>query len=114
MDDIVRPGQTIAAHKHELRTGGKGANQAVAIAKAGGKVLLAGNVGTHEGKEALDEISECGVDVKFVQCGFTDGETNAPKRKDVHMGRAIIQIAPTGENSIGRIAFLIYLLIPIN
>ncbi len=41
---IVKPGETIAADAYNFFAGGKGANQSVAIARAGGKVV-------HVGKE---------------------------------------------------------------
>jgi sugar/nucleoside kinase (ribokinase family) len=45
VDDIVRPGQTISSIRFERRAGGKGANQAAAVARAGGAVSLVGAVG---------------------------------------------------------------------
>jgi len=42
---IVRPGETISSSAHERRVGGKGANQAVAIVRAGGKAELFGTIG---------------------------------------------------------------------
>lgn len=42
--NIVHPGQTLSSTKYERRAGGKGANQAVAIAKAGGTVSLCGAI----------------------------------------------------------------------
>lgn len=45
VDHIVRPGETLASHGHESRVGGKGANQAVAVARAGGNVQFYGAVG---------------------------------------------------------------------
>jgi ribokinase len=45
VQDVVRPGQTISSTKIERRGGGKGANQAVAVARASGAVSLVGAVG---------------------------------------------------------------------
>jgi ribokinase len=45
VQDAVRPGQTISSTKFERRAGGKGANQAAAVARAGGSVSLVGAVG---------------------------------------------------------------------
>lgn len=53
------------------RAGGKGANQAYAIAKAGGQVTLDGNVGT-DGKWVREMLSDNGVDVSRV--GVLDSE----------------------------------------
>ncbi|TDL27796.1 hypothetical protein BD410DRAFT_330482 [Rickenella mellea] len=40
VSSIVRPGETISSERYERRAGGKGANQASAVAKAGGSVVL--------------------------------------------------------------------------
>lgn len=42
---IVRPGETISSRLFLTFAGGKGANQSVAIARAGGMVYHAGKVG---------------------------------------------------------------------
>jgi ribokinase len=65
VDDIVRPGQTIYSHACDRRPGGKGANQAVAIAKAGGTVSLNGNIGP-DGQWMLEHLEAAGVDVTSV------------------------------------------------
>jgi ribokinase len=59
---IVRPGETISSTGMTKRAGGKGANQAYALAKAGGSVTLDGNVGT-DGKWVKDMLAKNGVDV---------------------------------------------------
>jgi hypothetical protein len=61
--DIVRPGETISSTTFERRPGGKGANQAVAIAKAlgtSGKVDLECCVG-EDGRWLLRELEKMGV-----------------------------------------------------
>ncbi|KAI0289989.1 Ribokinase-like protein [Russula brevipes] len=87
VDDVVRPGQTISSVKFERRAGGKGANQAAAIARAGGVVSLVGAVGG-DGAWLVRDLEGYGVstaDISVVQ------EVT---------GRAIIQITPEGENCI--------------
>ena len=59
---ISRPGETISSSGFESRAGGKGANQAVAIAKAGGSVDFIGIVGPN-GKWLIDELQSHGVGV---------------------------------------------------
>ena len=44
VDHVVRPGETISAKSIELRTGGKGLNQSVALAKNSYFVYHVGNV----------------------------------------------------------------------
>ena len=59
---ISRPGETISSSGFESRPGGKGANQAVAIAKAGGSVDFIGIVGPN-GKWLIEELRSHGVGV---------------------------------------------------
>ena len=59
----MRPGETISSTKFERRPGGKGANQAVAIAKAlgaSGKVDIECCIG-EDGRWLLRELEETGV-----------------------------------------------------
>ena len=69
--------------------GGKGANQAVAAARAGGDVVLCGAVGSDAG--AFDLRS------RLVAAGV---ETRLATRGD-HTGAAYVWVAPDGENRIG-------------
>ena len=58
------PGETVAGGRLERTGGGKGANQAVAAARAGAAVALVGAVGDDDlGAEALDALRAEGVDV---------------------------------------------------
>ena len=59
---ISRPGETVSSSGFESRAGGKGANQAVAIAKAGGSVDFIGIVGPN-GKWLVDGLRSHGVGV---------------------------------------------------
>jgi ribokinase len=61
----VRPGETISSTGLTKRAGGKGANQAYALAKAGGNVTLDGNVGK-DGVWVKEMLSANGVDVSRV------------------------------------------------
>ena len=69
LDHIVEPGETIASVKLDKACGGKGFNQAAALAKAGAKVYLAGLVGS-DGGELLETAQEL----------FPD----APAGEDIH------------------------------
>ena len=79
LDHIVEPGETIASVKLDKACGGKGFNQAAALAKAGAKVYLAGLVGS-DGGELLETAQEFGVDCRLVQ------------ERDNRTGHAIIQV----------------------
>ena len=68
LDHIVEPGETIASVKLDKACGGKGFNQAAALAKAGARVYLAGLVGA-DGGQMLETAQEFGVDCRFVTIG---------------------------------------------
>jgi ribokinase len=91
---IVRGGETISSTEFSRRAGGKGANQACAVARslssdsAAGKVELKGAVGA-DGVWVRDLLEGYGVGVDGVQ--VRGGEST---------GRAIIQLDAKGENSI--------------
>jgi len=84
---IVKPGETIAADAYAFFAGGKGANQSVAIARAGGKVMHVGRVGP-EGQWMLEAMKEDGVDVSMVMTSAAPG------------GHAVIQVDGGGQNAI--------------
>ncbi len=53
---------------HEEAPGGKGANQAVACARAGAKVYFAGALGKGgHGRAMFDNLTDCGVDVSGIR-----------------------------------------------
>lgn len=87
VDHIVNPGETIGSESLQFFAGGKGANQSVAIAKAGAEVWHAGKIGS-DGRWLLDTLSDAGVHTELVN--HYDGPT----------GHAIIQVNREGQNSI--------------
>lgn len=87
VQDVVRPGQTISSTEFERRAGGKGANQAAAVARAGGPVSLVGAVG-EDGAWLVRDLEGYGVST-----------ANISVIQEV-TGRAIIQLTPQGENCI--------------
>jgi ribokinase len=83
-------GETVTGGTFARHGGGKGANQAVAAARAGGRVALVGAVGADDlGDEALRELSEEGIDVSSVA-----------RLDDVATGVAAIVVDERGENLI--------------
>ncbi|MBM3305386.1 MAG: ribokinase [Candidatus Aminicenantes bacterium] len=87
---IPRPGETVLGGKFAMAPGGKGANQAVAAARAGGSVTFVTRVGDDLfGHEAVRNFEGDGIDVRFV--GVDRG---APT------GVAMINVDGKGENSI--------------
>jgi ribokinase len=84
------PGETVVGPRLERYGGGKGANAAVAAARAGASVRLLGAVGADDnGRSALDELRADGVDVAGV--AVLDEDTT---------GVALIVVDPGGENQI--------------
>ena len=73
VDMVVRvvalpgPGETVLAPDYDVVAGGKGANQAVAAARAGAATRMIGCVGRDGFAEtALGEMRDCGVDLSTV------------------------------------------------
>ncbi len=87
---IPRPGETILGHEFRTAPGGKGANQAVAAARLGGRVAMVGRVGADDFGEALlanlqaNRVNHAGV--------IRDMEAAS--------GVAVIVVDDRGENSI--------------
>ena len=65
VEHIAGPGETIAAESFDILPGGKGANQSVAIARAGGKVFHAGQVGK-DAEWIVDKLRFNGVDTRHI------------------------------------------------
>lgn len=87
VDHFVRPGETIRCLDYRRFAGGKGLNQAIALAQAGASVFLAGKINAGDAwlKTLLEEK---GVDTRFVDA------------VDEPTGHALIQVNRAGENSI--------------
>lgn len=81
-------GETLAASTCVSGLGGKGANQSVALARAGAEVHHIGAIGG-EGVWAAEQMKSAGVDVTHVAI-----EIAAPT------GHALIFVTPDGENQI--------------
>ncbi|NOY42288.1 MAG: ribokinase [Planctomycetes bacterium] len=91
MDHIPIPGETILGGRFSMAAGGKGANQAVAAARAGGEVAFLARVGDDLfGRQAIEGFERDGIDTQHVTC-----DNKAPS------GVALIFVADSGENSIG-------------
>ncbi|CAE6473239.1 unnamed protein product [Rhizoctonia solani] len=85
---IVNPGETISSTEYSQRPGGKGANQAVAVAASGSTVEFAGSVGS-DGAWLKEFLEDRGVGTNLML--VHEGKPS---------GRAIIQTTPDGENAI--------------
>jgi len=87
VDHIVTPGETISSNSFTRSAGGKGANQAAALAKAGLSVYMAGKIG-RDGRFLLELLESYGVNTENVV--QYEGTT----------GQAVIQIDKNGQNAI--------------
>src|SRR6476659_1464211 len=67
--DRPRKGETVSGFAWRPKFGGKGGNQAIAAAKAGGEVRMAGAVGDDDfGRFLLEKLVAAGVDASRVSC----------------------------------------------
>lgn len=87
---IPRPGETMLGGEFHMAAGGKGANQAVAAARAGGVVSFIARVGTDIfGRKAVEGLIRDKIDVRHV---YQDRRAAS--------GIALIIVGENGENSI--------------
>lgn len=96
MDMVVKtthipvPGETVLGGAFLMNPGGKGANQAVSVARLGGEVAFISKVGNDVfGKQSTQAFEEEGIDISGVL-----EDNNAPS------GVALITVDDSGENSI--------------
>ena len=89
VNDFPKEGETLFGNNRFIQPGGKGANQAVAIAKSGlVNTLMIGAIGNDkDGEEVKNIVSSFGVDVKLI-------------KKDVETGNATIVVDKNSENKI--------------
>ncbi|RWR11257.1 ribokinase [Paenirhodobacter populi] len=84
---LPAPGETLAALDYATGLGGKGANQSVALARAGAEVRHVGAIG-EDGRWMVDRMTAAGVDCRHV--------AELPGAS----GHAIIEVETSGENLI--------------
>lgn len=87
VESLAKPGETVDVKNMIVSPGGKGLNQSVAIARAGGDVYHVGAVG-EDGGFLVDYLEENGVCVKYI------------KKLSGHSGQALVQVDDKGQNSI--------------
>jgi ribokinase len=87
---IPRAGETVLGGEFLTAAGGKGANQAVAAARAGGRVSLIARVGRDAmGDQAVAGFGDAGINVSHVT-----------RDRRLPSGAALIFVGRNGENSI--------------
>ena len=88
VDHLPVPGATVLCPAYTVHIGGKGANQAVAAARAGARVAMVGAVGDDPADTARQALAAAGVDV--------DGLVTSPGAT----GAAVVAVDGRGENQI--------------
>lgn len=89
-DHIPVPGETVLSGSFFMNPGGKGANQAVAVARLGGEVVFISKMGNDVfGKQFSQLFSDEGIDTRHL---LSD--------EDLPSGVALITVDNAGENSI--------------
>lgn len=87
---LPKPGETVLGGTFLTNFGGKGANQAMAVAKLGGDVSFICKVGNDTfGKEAITSFSKENIDTRYIQVSL-----------DRPSGVALINVDSNGENYI--------------
>ncbi|WP_417503928.1 ribokinase [Marinomonas gallaica] len=87
VDHFVRPGETMGSFSYQQLLGGKGANQSVALAKAGAKVKHVGAI-CHSDTHIIEQLQSYGVNTEWVA------------KVEETTGHAIIQLTGEAENAI--------------
>jgi ribokinase len=90
VDDLPRPGETVAGTSLELFLGGKGANQAVAAARMGAATRLMGAVGG----------DDSGLSLKAKLAGYGVQVADVMELEGVPTGQAHVWVANNAENMI--------------
>ena len=89
-EKLPSPGETVLGGTFFMNPGGKGANQAVAAARLGGKVTFVTKVGNDLfGNQTIGVLKKEGIDTR-----------NVVKDKDLPSGVALITVNVSGENNI--------------
>ena len=87
---IPAPGETVMGSELLTIQGGKGANQAVGAARAGGEVVFIACVSDDAfGTESVENYKKDGIDTTWIKV-----------KPGIHSGVALINVAEDGENSI--------------
>jgi len=87
VEHFVRAGETLSSRGYQIFAGGKGFNQSVALARAGAKTFHAGRIGQEDGW-LVERLQTEGADTSHLH------------ESDTPTGHAMIQVEPSGENSI--------------
>lgn len=99
---LPRPGETITGDRLRTYPGGKGANQAVAAARLGGRVRMVGRVGMDAfGESLIRNLEANGIDTSGVARDTGEPTGCATILVDEH-GQNMIALAPGANATVGR------------
>lgn len=102
VDDFPAPGETLLARSFRRSQGGKGANQAVALARVGVSTSMIGMVGQDsDGDFMLDQLGASGVDTGCIA-----------RTKEAPSGVALISVDKAARNTIVVVSGANYALTP--
>lgn len=90
VDELPQPGRTVSTSRHSIIPGGKGANQAIGVAKLGKEVSLIGKVGSD-------------YDSNIIYTCMEENHVNVQGlKRDIHLetGKAYIHVQNDGESTI--------------
>jgi len=87
VEHFVQPGETLSVARMDLFGGGKGFNQAIALARAGCGIYFAGALGS-DGEMLEKELLESGIKLDYLS------------RVPIPSGHAVIQVDKSGQNCI--------------
>ena len=88
--DIPKVGETLMGDTPQYIPGGKGANQACAAGRLGGRVAMLGAVGRDAmGRELIENLKSAGVDTSYIK-----------EVEDISTGTAMIYVNDEGNNCI--------------
>jgi ribokinase len=87
---LPKPGETLQGDTSDEAPGGKGANQAVAVARLGGRVAFVGRVGNDDrGALFIQHLAKQGVDTRHLR-----------RDPDAQTGVALVMVDGSGEKQI--------------
>lgn len=90
VNDFPENGENVIAKSTEVHAGGKGANQAVAVAKQGVKHAFIGAVGNDDsGDQMIEILQNKGVETKYII-----------KKDDAQTGACVAVVDKKGENTL--------------
>src|SRR5215217_3826465 len=90
IDRRPEPSETVSDAELSFHPGGKGANQAIAVARLGADVTMFGRVGEDGfGEDLVQNLSDNGVDT-----------TRVEPTPEAPTGSAFVTVIPDGENAI--------------